>query len=118
MELIELGDGSSVPISTQILWYNKFYFWFLFQLSWAIKDNFYFRYNLVSFCEWIDTIKLHWREIIIDTIELKSVYLWQIENFHQARANKRHKRELYVRIKEMHTHMRESELKKEKEELK
>jgi hypothetical protein len=45
----------------------------------------------------------------------KSAYLWQMEAFRKARTTKRCERNLYVRIKEMHTHMRETELKKEEE---
>jgi hypothetical protein len=41
-----------------------------------------------------------------------------MEEFCQARANKRRKSDLYVHIKEIQTHMRETELKEEKEELK
>jgi hypothetical protein len=40
-----------------------------------------------------------------------------MEEFHEAGANKHHERDLHVRIKEMHTHIREIEL-KEEEELK
>jgi hypothetical protein len=40
-----------------------------------------------------------------------------MEEFHQVRTNKHHERDLHIRIKEIHTHMRETEL-KEKEELK
>jgi hypothetical protein len=40
-----------------------------------------------------------------------------MEEFREAGANKHHERDLHVRIKEMHTHMREIEL-KEEEELK
>jgi hypothetical protein len=40
-----------------------------------------------------------------------------MEEFHQARAKKRCERNLHVRIKEIHTHMRETEV-KEEEELK
>jgi hypothetical protein len=56
--------------------------------------------------------------MIIDAEELKSAYLWQMEEFRQARVNKRCKRDLHVRIKEMYTYIRETELKEEKEELK
>jgi hypothetical protein len=38
-----------------------------------------------------------------------------MEEFHQARANKCRERDLHVRIKEMHTHMREIELNEEEE---
>jgi hypothetical protein len=62
--------------------------------------------------------KLPWREMIIDAVESKSAYLRRIEEFHPARTNKRHERDLHVRIKEMHTHMREIELREEEEELK
>jgi hypothetical protein len=40
-----------------------------------------------------------------------------MEEFHQARTNKRCERNLHVRIKEIHTYMRETEV-KEEEELK
>jgi hypothetical protein len=40
-----------------------------------------------------------------------------METFREVRANKRHRRDIHIRIKEMHTHMRETEL-KEEEELK
>jgi hypothetical protein len=60
--------------------------------------------------------KLPWREMIIDAAESKSAYLRQMEEFRQARANKHHERDLHVRIKEMHTHMRETELKEEEED--
>jgi hypothetical protein len=44
------------------------------------------------------------------------VYLHQIESFCEARANKRHERDIHdVHIKEMHTHMIEIELKEEEE---
>jgi hypothetical protein len=56
--------------------------------------------------------------MIIDAAESKSVYLRLIEEFCEARANKRRERDIKVRIKEMHTHMRETELMKEEEELK
>jgi hypothetical protein len=36
-----------------------------------------------------------------------------MEEFHQARANKRRERGLHVHIKEMHTHMKETELNEE-----
>jgi hypothetical protein len=62
--------------------------------------------------------KLPWREMIIDAVESKSVYLRRIEEFRPARANKRRERDLHVRIKEMHTHMREIELREEEEEHK
>jgi hypothetical protein len=55
--------------------------------------------------------------MIIDAAESKSVYLRLIEEFCEARANKRRERDIKVRIKEMHTHMRETEL-MEEEELK
>jgi hypothetical protein len=38
-----------------------------------------------------------------------------MEAFRKARTTKRCERNLYVHIKEMHTHMRETELKKEEE---
>jgi hypothetical protein len=40
-----------------------------------------------------------------------------MEEFREARANKRRKRKSHICIKEMHTHLRETEL-KEEEELK
>jgi hypothetical protein len=40
-----------------------------------------------------------------------------MEEFRETRANKRRKRKSYICIKEMHTHLRETEL-KEEEELK
>jgi hypothetical protein len=55
--------------------------------------------------------------MIIDAAESKSVYLRLIEEFCEARANKRRERDIKVRIKEMHIHMRETEL-MEEEELK
>jgi hypothetical protein len=60
--------------------------------------------------------KLPWREKAINTVELKSTYLRQMEEFREARANKHRERELHDRIKDMHTHMREMELKEEEEE--
>jgi hypothetical protein len=36
-----------------------------------------------------------------------------MEALDEARASKRHKRELHIRITEMHTHMRETEVKEE-----
>jgi hypothetical protein len=51
----------------------------------------------------------------INVVEEKSLYLQQMEIFREARANKRHERDLHVCWKEMHTHMREAELKKEEE---
>jgi hypothetical protein len=56
--------------------------------------------------------------MIIDATEPKSAYLRRMEEFYKARANKCHKRDLHVRIKEMYTHMRETELKKEEEQFK
>jgi hypothetical protein len=53
--------------------------------------------------------------MIIDAVELKSVYLRRMEEFRQARTNKHRERSLHVHIKEMHTHMRETELKEEEE---
>jgi hypothetical protein len=53
--------------------------------------------------------------MIIDAAESKSVYLRLIEEFCEARANKRRERDIKVRIKEMHTHMRETELMEEEE---
>jgi hypothetical protein len=50
--------------------------------------------------------KLHWREKTINTVELKTVYLRQMEVFCEASANKRRERDLHIRIKEMHTHER------------
>jgi translation initiation factor 1 (eIF-1/SUI1) len=41
-----------------------------------------------------------------------------MEEFHQARANKRRERDIHICIKEMHTHMRETKLKVEEEEFK
>jgi hypothetical protein len=41
-----------------------------------------------------------------------------MEEFHRARANKHCERDLHVRIKEMHTHMIESKLKEEEEDIK
>jgi hypothetical protein len=41
-----------------------------------------------------------------------------MEEFHEAVANKHRERDLHIHIKEIHTHMRETKLKKEKEELK
>jgi hypothetical protein len=38
-----------------------------------------------------------------------------MEVFREARANKRHERDLHIHIKQMYTHMRETELKKEEE---
>jgi hypothetical protein len=46
------------------------------------------------------------------------VYLRRMEEFCQARANKHRKRDLHIYIKEMHTQMRKTELKKEDEKLK
>jgi hypothetical protein len=40
-----------------------------------------------------------------------------MEEFHKARVNKHRERDLHVRIKEMHTHIREIELKKNKNSL-
>jgi hypothetical protein len=40
-----------------------------------------------------------------------------MEEFREARANKRRERDIYVCIKEMHIHMRETELNEEEEEL-
>jgi hypothetical protein len=40
-----------------------------------------------------------------------------MEEFHEARVNKHRERDLHVRIKEMHTHIREIELKKNKNSL-
>jgi hypothetical protein len=51
--------------------------------------------------------------MIIDAAESKSAYLSQMEEFRDAMTNKRCERDLHIRIKEMHTHMRETELKKE-----
>jgi hypothetical protein len=39
-----------------------------------------------------------------------------MEEFCQVRANKCHERDLHVRIKEIHTHIREIKLKEEEEE--
>jgi hypothetical protein len=55
--------------------------------------------------------------MIIDATESKSAYLRLMEEFCETRANKRHERDIHVRIKEMHTHMRETKLKDEEEEL-
>jgi hypothetical protein len=41
-----------------------------------------------------------------------------MEEFHQARANKHRESDLHIRIKEMHTHMRETKLKEEEEAIK
>jgi hypothetical protein len=49
-------------------------------------------------------------------VEPKLLYLQQMEAFCEARDNKHNKRDLHVCIKEMHTHMRETELKEEEEE--
>jgi hypothetical protein len=40
-----------------------------------------------------------------------------MEEFHEAKVNKHCERDLHVRIKEMHTHIREIELKKNKNSL-
>jgi hypothetical protein len=48
--------------------------------------------------------------MIIDATESTSVYLRQMEEFRQAKANKHRERDLNIHIKEMHTHMRETEL--------
>jgi hypothetical protein len=40
-----------------------------------------------------------------------------MEEFCEARANKRREGDILFRIKEMHTHMRETKLKEEEEEL-
>jgi hypothetical protein len=56
--------------------------------------------------------KLPWSKKIIDAAESKSEYLRRMEEFREARANKRHERDLHVRIKEMHTHMRKLNLSK------
>jgi DNA-binding HxlR family transcriptional regulator len=42
--------------------------------------------------------------------------LQQIEEFHQARANKLRERDLHVSINKMHIHMSETQLKEEEEE--
>jgi DNA-binding HxlR family transcriptional regulator len=49
-------------------------------------------------------------------VESKSAYLQQIEEFHQARANKLRERDLHVSINKMHIHMSETQLKEEEEE--
>jgi hypothetical protein len=48
----------------------------------------------------------------INAVESKLAYLRQIEAFCEARANKHCERDLHVHIKEIHSHMRETELKK------
>jgi hypothetical protein len=53
--------------------------------------------------------------MIIDATEPKSTYLRPMEEFRQARTNKCRERDIYVHIKEMHTHMSETELKLEEE---
>jgi hypothetical protein len=55
-------------------------------------------------------MKLPRREKTINAVEPKLLYLKQMESFHEVKANKRYERDLYVLIKEMHTHMRETEL--------
>jgi hypothetical protein len=65
------------------------------------------------FRQWIDTRKLPWREKTINTIESKLAYLRQIEAFRKARAIKCCERDLHAHINEMHTYMRETELKEE-----
>jgi hypothetical protein len=45
----------------------------------------------------------------------KSVNLRQMEAFGEVRANKCCERDLHIHIKEMHTHMRETELNEEEE---
>jgi hypothetical protein len=62
--------------------------------------------------------KLPWFEMKINVVHPKSLYLQQMKSFHEAMANKRRERELHVCWKEMHTHMRKTELKEEEEELK
>jgi hypothetical protein len=52
----------------------------------------------------------------INAVESKSAYLQQIEEFHQARANKLRERDLHVSINKMHIHMSETQLKEEEEE--
>jgi hypothetical protein len=44
--------------------------------------------------------------MIIDATESKSVYLRQMEEFRQAKANKHRERDLNIHIKEMHSHER------------
>jgi hypothetical protein len=53
--------------------------------------------------------------MIIDAVESKSTYLRLMKEFREATANKRRERDLHVWLKEMHTHMRETELKEEEE---
>jgi hypothetical protein len=59
--------------------------------------------------------KLSWREMIIDAVKPKLAYLQRMLEFDQARANKHCERDLHIHIKEMYTHMRETELKEEEE---
>jgi hypothetical protein len=116
MELIELGDGSSsVSILTQILWYNNFLFYSYFGNLELLKFIFIFVTTLSDL--WMDRyeeVGLERKDNICCRVEI----LWQMERFHQARANKSRERDLHVRIKEMHTHLSETELKEEEEELK
>jgi hypothetical protein len=53
----------------------------------------------------------------IPATESKSQYLELIEEMHERRARQLKGRELDIRIKEMHAHMRGTELKVEEEEL-
>jgi uncharacterized protein (DUF3084 family) len=53
----------------------------------------------------------------IPATESKREYLQQMEEMRERRARKLQVRELDIRIKEMHAHMRGTELKEEEEEL-
>jgi hypothetical protein len=53
----------------------------------------------------------------INGIETKRLYLEQIEEMHERQARQLQGKELDIRIKEMHAHMRYTELEQEEEEL-
>jgi hypothetical protein len=57
------------------------------------------------------------RQLKIPAIESKHEYIKLMEEMRERRAKKLEGRELDIRIKEMHAHMRGTELKEEEEEL-
>jgi hypothetical protein len=61
--------------------------------------------------------KLSVSHMRINGIETKRLYLEQIEEMHERQARQLQGKELDIRIKEMHAHMRYTELEQEEEEL-
>jgi hypothetical protein len=109
------GITSSVPILIQILWYGIlfcFEFFYLYLFAGLLCT---YVFQSCKFCEWIDMSKPSVSHMSINRTESKRLYLEQMEEMREIQARQLQGKELDIRIKKMHYHMRGTEL--EQEEL-